>query len=83
MRVLVRLSAAQRAAEPGAATIAAWAQTSAARPVRHAAAAGDGWHALELNCAPADCDAALARLAADTAHFESVQREQRRRALAP
>jgi hypothetical protein len=51
-------------------------------PVRYVAAAGSRWHAIALACADDNlCEAALRRLRAATTTYDSVQREERRRAL--
>lgn len=65
------------------AALAALAGRSAGVPARYVAAAGAQWHALALSCRPSDCDAAIQRLAADRAHFESVQGDERKRGLGP
>lgn len=80
MRVLVK---ATRADADGAA-IAALASRSSGAPVRHVAASGGGWHALAIDCrSERDCDAALQRLIADTANFESAQKDGRKKIVSP
>jgi hypothetical protein len=50
--------------------------------IDYVAATSPQWHALGLRCAEeAACDAALQRLRAATATYESVQRDQRRQPL--
>ena len=74
-RVLVKLN------EPGsdAAAIARRAGEISGVPVRYVAATSPQWHALALACADdAACEAALQRLQAAAATYDSVQREQRR-----
>jgi hypothetical protein len=76
VRVLVKL------ARPSddAAAIVRQASAAAGTPVRYLAATSLQWHALGLRCgSAADCDAALQRLRADAAHFEAVQRDERKR----
>lgn len=51
-------------------------------PARYLGASGGDWHALALVCA-ADCDAAIARLRADSTRFPSVQRDERKRVVTP
>lgn len=59
------------------------AQTSGVT-VRYAAAVSPERHALVLSCADeARCDEAVRRLQRDTAHFQSVQRDERRRLHGP
>jgi hypothetical protein len=80
MRVLVKL--AQPSDDVRA--IAEQAGRSSGKPARYLAAAGGSWHAIALGCASsADCDAALARLQSDAAHFEAVQRDERKRPTSP
>ena len=51
---------------------------------RYVAATSTQWHALALRCGDeSSCDAALARLRADTRTYESVQRDERRRIVSP
>ncbi len=53
-------------------------------PVRYVTAASPQWHGLSLACGDeARCNAALQRLQADTAFFEAVQRDERRRPHTP
>jgi hypothetical protein len=52
---------------------------SAGVPVRYLAASGSKWHAVLLQCDPDACEAALARLTADTTRFSAVQRDALRR----
>jgi hypothetical protein len=82
LRVLVRL--APPATSGGAPnerppSIERRAAASSGVPVHYLAASGSQWHALMLLCSPADCDAALQRLAADHANFSTVQRDELRR----
>jgi len=80
LRVLVKLA---RASSDGEA-IARRASDVSGVPVRYVAASSSQWHALALRCGDASrCDAAVARLSADTATFESVQRDERRRIMSP
>jgi hypothetical protein len=49
-------------------------------PTSYVAAVSPQWHGLSLSCGDeARCEAALQRLRADTAYFEAVQRDERRR----
>jgi hypothetical protein len=49
-------------------------------PVRYITAASPQWHSLSLACGDESlCAAALQRLQADSAFFEAVQRDERRR----
>jgi hypothetical protein len=49
-------------------------------PARYVASVSPQWHGLSLSCSDeARCEAALQRLRADTAFFETVQRDERRR----
>jgi hypothetical protein len=80
LRVLVKL------AQPGAdaASIEALASRSAQVPARYLAASSPLWHALSLECStPRACDAALARLRADRAAFDAVERDERKRIVTP
>lgn len=80
LRVLVQL--AQPSADEAA--IAAQAGAASGRVVRYLAATSDRWHVLAIRCADElDCEAALGRLRADTAHFASVQRDARKRIVSP
>lgn len=82
LRVLVRLASdppGGAAADEQPAAIERRASASAGVPVSYVAASGAQWHALLVQCAAPDCDAALQRLAADTARFSAVQRDERRR----
>ena len=81
-RVLVRLASdpmTGAATEIPPAAIEQRASASAGVPAKYVAASGAQWHALILQCAAPDCDAALQRLSADTARFSAVQRDERRR----
>jgi len=80
LRVMVKLSAGAASGTPGTATVAAWAAQATGLPVTAGAAVSPVWHALNLACGAATCEAALRALAADTAHFDSVEPETRRRA---
>jgi hypothetical protein len=67
-----------------AAAIERQAAATARTPVTYVSATSDRWHALALGCgSAADCDAAVARLRADHADYESVEIDQRRRSMAP
>ncbi|OYY65970.1 MAG: hypothetical protein B7Y51_02125 [Burkholderiales bacterium 28-67-8] len=82
LRVLVRLagdSAAGATADMPPAAIEQRASASAGVSAKYVAPSGARWHALILQCAASDCDAALQRLSADTARFSAVQRDERRR----
>ena len=80
MRVLVKVAGAS--ADPAA--IAAQASRSSGVPARYVAASGEGWHALSIACgSERDCEAALQRLAADTAHFDSAQKDGRKKIVSP
>ncbi|MBC7993039.1 MAG: hypothetical protein H7Z15_07325 [Rhizobacter sp.] len=62
------------------AVIAQRASRASGVPVRYVTAASPQWHGLSLACGDeARCAAALQRLQADTAFFEAVQRDERRR----
>ena len=79
-RVLVKLAQASSDGD----AIARRAGDVSGVPVRYVAASSPQWHALALRCGDASsCDAALARLRADTRTFESVQRDERRRIVSP
>ena len=76
VRVLVKLARAST----DAASIARQASAAAGAPARYLAATSTQWHALALRCGSAiACDAALERLRGDTANFEVVQRDERKR----
>ena len=80
MRLLVKL------AQPStdSAAITAQARAATGRAVRYVAATSERLHALSVDCSePADCDAVLQRLRADTAFFETVQRDERKRIVTP
>ena len=79
LRVVVKL------AQPGTDgdAIARRASEVGGVPVRYLAATSEQWHALALRCGDSSCDAALARLRADTRTYESVQRDERRRIVSP
>ena len=82
LRVLVRVAPdalTGATAEEQPAVIEQRASASAGVPARYVAASGPQWHALILQCAAPECDAALQRLTADTARFSAVQRDERRR----
>jgi hypothetical protein len=80
IRVLVKLTQASGDTR----VIAEQASRSSGATARYLAAAGGSWHSIALAClSSAECDAALARLQGDTAHFESVQRDERKRATSP
>ena len=75
MRVMVKLARAS----DDAAAIAAEATRVAGVPVRHAATTSATWHALALDCASAAaCDAAIARLRAAGAIYQTVEIEGRK-----
>lgn len=66
------------------ATIVRRAGEASGVPARYVAAVSPQWHGLSLACGDeARCAAALQRLLADTAFFEAVQRDERRRPHAP
>ena len=74
-RVLVKLSQPSTDAE----AIARRAGELSGVPVRYVAATSPQWHALALACGDdSACEAALQRLRAAAATYDSVQREQRR-----
>lgn len=82
LRVLLRLtpdpaSAAVDSANPVA--IERSVSASAGVPARYLAASGSQWHAVLLQCDPDACEAAMARLTADTTRFSAVQRDELRR----
>lgn len=80
LRVLVKL--AQPSAD--ATAIARETSTAAGVPARYLSGTSPQWHALALHCASAaECDAAMRRLRADAATFESIQLDERRRPAAP
>ena len=80
LRVLVKLAQATSDTEAIAAQVAAAAGTQA----RYLGASSPQWHALMLVCTePQGCEAALQRLSANKAAFEAVQRDERRRIMAP
>lgn len=78
LQVLVQL-APDAAADLQPQSIATLASVSAGVPVQHVAASGERWHALRVQCPPADCETAFKRLVADIAHFAVVQRDELRR----
>ncbi|MDB6002240.1 MAG: hypothetical protein JWP52_3939, partial [Rhizobacter sp.] len=80
VRVMVKLAkpTVDRAA------VAAHAQDVAGVPVQATNAVSPDWHALSLACAnAAACDAAIARLRADTGAFVAIETDARRRPLTP
>jgi len=82
LRVLLRLAPDAAASSVPAATPVAIERSvsaSAGVPVRYLAASGSQWHAVLLQCDPDACEAALARLTADTTRFSAVQRDELRR----
>ncbi len=83
LRVLVKLV---KPANASSDTSLITAQVAAAAGVqaRYLAATSPQWHALALVCAGPDaCEAALRRLGANTAAFEVVQRDERKRIATP
>jgi hypothetical protein len=67
-----------------ASSIARRASEVAGVPVRYVAASGPPWHALALQCGDASaCDAALAKLRADTRTYSAVERDERKRIVTP
>lgn len=80
MGVMVKL--AQPSVDPIA--IATLVSDVSSRPARYVSASGASWHALAVACrGPADCELVLQRLRADTARFEAVQRDERKRIVSP
>ena len=80
LRVLVKLATASS----DTSWITAQVATAAGVQVRYLAATSPQWHALALVCAGPDaCEAALRRLGANTATFEVVQRDERKRIATP
>jgi hypothetical protein len=82
LRVLLRLApdaATQLPPADTAAAIERIVSVSARVPATYLAASGSQWHAVLLQCDPDACEAALARLNADTARFSAVQRDELRR----
>lgn len=80
MRVLVKLAQPATDAE----AIAALAARSAGVAARYIAASSAQWHSIALDCAGArECEAALARLRADRATFDAVERDERKRIVTP
>lgn len=82
LRVLLRLAPdPASAAGVGATPVAIERSVSASAgvPVRYLAASGSQWHAVLLQCDLDACEAALARLTADTTRFSGVQRDELRR----
>ena len=82
LRVLLRLApdaATQLPPADTAAAIERIVSASARVPVTYVAASGSQWHAVLLQCDPDACEAALARLSADSARFSAVQRDELRR----
>ena len=82
LRVLLRLTPdAMPPAAPAdtAAAVERIVSASARVPVTYVAASGSQWHAVLLQCDPDACEAALARLSADSARFSAVQRDALRR----
>ena len=82
LRVLLRLTPdVMTPSAPGetAAAVERIVSASARVPVTYVAASGSQWHAVLLQCDPDACEAALARLSADSARFSAVQRDELRR----
>ena len=82
LRVLLRLAtdpASGAVVGSPAVAIERSVSASAGVPVRYLAASGSQWHAVLLQCEPDACEAALARLTADTTRFSAVQRDELRR----
>ncbi len=80
-RVMVKPAAAGAALPPD--LLAREAAAAAQLPVRHAAAVGDGWHALAITCpSAAVCDAAVERLRASPL-YTAVAPDERRGAPGP
>ena len=82
LRVLLRLTPdVMTPSAPGetAAAVERIVSASARVPVTYVAASGSQWHAVLLQCDPDACEAALARLTADTTRFSAVQRDELRR----
>jgi hypothetical protein len=82
LRVLLRLAPdVMPPSAPGdtAAAVERIVSASARVPVTYVAASGSQWHAVLLQCDPDACEAALARLTADTTRFSAVQRDALRR----
>jgi hypothetical protein len=82
LRVLLRLAPdAATPSVPAATPVAIERSVSASAgvPVRYLAPSGSQWHAVLLQCEPGACEAALARLTADTTRFSGVQRDELRR----
>jgi len=82
LRVLLRLApdaATPLAPADSAAAIERMVSASARVPVTYVAASGSQWHAVLLQCDPDACEAALARLTADTTRFSAVQLDVLRR----
>ena len=82
LRVMVRLAVDPSTGAPPDERVPAIEQrasASAGVPVRHLAASGGHWHALILQCAAEQCDAALRRLQSDNTRFSAVQRDELRR----
>ena len=80
MRLIVKLA---QPSEDGAA-IASQVSQSAGVPARYLAATSAAWHAVALECDGAEvCEAALARLRADSRHFDAVERDERKRIVTP
>lgn len=76
LRLLVKL---KEPSDDGAA-IARAASAAAKRSARYLSSSGGQWHAIVVRCtAGADCDAAIQRLRADAATFESVERDEPKR----
>jgi hypothetical protein len=82
LRVLLQLAPdAMPPAAPAdtASAIERIVSASARVPVTYVAASGSQWHAVLLQCDAEACEAALARLSADSARFSAVQRDALRR----
>lgn len=85
LRLLVKLSHPMAEPTPDEqAEIVRQATRAAGLPVAYGAAVSAEWLALQLACAPADCDAAVQRLRdATTGLFVRVERDERRRRHGP
>ncbi len=80
LRLLVKL----RTPTDDATAVARRVGAAAGVAVRYVAASSPQWHAVVLRCAaPAECEAALARLRADTVNVEAVQTDERKRIVTP
>ena len=74
LRVMVKLVRGSEDAN----AIAAEASRVAGVPVSYAAATSSTWHALLLHCAGSQCDAAIARLRAAGATYQTVEIDGRK-----